>query len=30
MKTTRVTIQNDKIEGLPPAKYALGAQEEKS
>ena len=25
MKRTRVTIQNDKIEGLPPAKYALGA-----
>jgi len=24
MKTTRVTIQNDKIEGLLPAKYALG------
>lgn len=25
MRTTRVTIQNDKIEGLLPAKYALGA-----
>ena len=24
MKTTIVTIQSDKIEGLPPAKYALG------
>ena len=24
MKTTRVTIQNDKIEGLSPAKYPLG------